>query len=179
MNKKRRDQINDFANLLRESIGFEQAPYDPKWAVEILNGKISNDIDLLLSDIDAKILKTDDGFEIKLNPNQPLTRLNFSIAHELGHLFLHMGYLIDEEKWKNILEYNDTFYRDYNNTDIEQEYEANEFAAAFLMPKAEFLNIVQNNQVDNRIDIDPIAIHFNVSNDAIANRGKWLGVFQW
>jgi Zn-dependent peptidase ImmA (M78 family) len=27
-------------------------------------------------------------------------RRNFSVAHELGHLFLHMGYIVSPEKWR-------------------------------------------------------------------------------
>ncbi len=39
-------------------------------------------------------------FEIIVFEYQPPNRKSFTIAHELGHLFLHMGYIIDEERWK-------------------------------------------------------------------------------
>ena len=58
--------------------------------------------------------------------------------------------------------------------------EANQFAAAFLMPKEEYRNILYKN-VDNNniIDTRIIAEHFEVSREAASNRGKWLGYLKW
>ena len=41
----------------------------------------------------------DSSFEIAIFPRQSRETRNFTIAYELGHLFLHMGYLISEETW--------------------------------------------------------------------------------
>lgn len=42
---------------------------------------------------DGKIRKSgSDSFIIKVSPYQTEERRNFTIAHELGHLFLHMGF---------------------------------------------------------------------------------------
>jgi Zn-dependent peptidase ImmA (M78 family) len=34
-----------------------------------------------------------------ISPYQSEERRKFTIAHELGHLFLHMGYLLDSDLW--------------------------------------------------------------------------------
>lgn len=54
----------------------------------------------------------------------------FSIAHELGHLFLHMAYPDDEKGY--IL--SGSYHKETQNTSI-CEWEAEELAAAFLMPE--------------------------------------------
>lgn len=55
-----------------------------------------------LSDIwIRKLVKS--HFEIFLPPVQiswTIERRNFMTAHELGHLFLHMGFRINDDKWK-------------------------------------------------------------------------------
>ena len=42
-----------------------------------------------LGELDALLLRRADGYVIKLNVNRPVTRQNFSCAHEIGHTFLH------------------------------------------------------------------------------------------
>ncbi len=118
------------------------------------------------------IRKVDDGFEIIVSEQQPEKRRNFTIAHELGHLFLHMGYAIDPDKWEK-QEY--TYYREDNPN---EEYEANEFAAALLMPQKEYKKVMDKYTDGNLLDTSKIADEFNVSVNAAANRGKWLGYLQ-
>lgn len=59
------------------------------------------------------------------NINKTAVRRNFDLAHELGHLLLHSHKIMTE-------------LSDREHTLIEQE--ANDFAAAFLLPKSEFIN---------------------------------------
>lgn len=76
---------------------------------------------------DGKIRKTgEDSFTIEVSPFQTEERKNFTIAHELGHLFLHMGFQTNEQKWQK--QDNVSYYRNGNS---ELEYQSNEFAAAF------------------------------------------------
>lgn len=79
---------------------------------------------------DGSIRKQDDGFIIYISPFQSTERRKFTIAHELGHLFLHMGYRINSDLWNKQMDA--TYYR---AGDSLLEYQANEFAAALLMPK--------------------------------------------
>ena len=113
------------------------------------------------------------SFEIRVSPDQSSGRRNFTIAHELGHLFLHMGFLINDEIWNN---QQMTFYRKGNS---QEEYEANEFAAAFLMPQRQYKRVLDQYAEGNLVDTSKIAQEFNVSTKAASNRGKWLGYLVW
>lgn len=127
-----------------------------------------------LSFAEGRIQKTGDNqFTITIDQDQSAERQKFTIAHELGHLFLHMGYQIDEEKWKN----QTTPFNRFGNT--EQEYEAHEFAASLLMPKDIYIREFKKNITGKTVDIAAIADYFQVSLAAASNRGKWLGLIQW
>ena len=78
---------------------------------------------------DGAVEKEGNGFKIIVSPFQDEKRERFTIAHELGHLFLHMGYRTNKELWEK--QENNIYHRIGNS---EKEYQANEFAAAFLMP---------------------------------------------
>jgi Zn-dependent peptidase ImmA (M78 family) len=69
--------------------------------------------------------------------NQFPQRNMFTVAHEIGHLFLHLRYNTPE--WKKAK----TMFRDTTASIITEEFqsaewEANEFAACYLMPEREF-----------------------------------------
>ncbi len=172
-----RKKISDFADHIRVALEMNSPPYDPKDAIRKLNGKIIYDISE--ESTDGSIEKTDtNDFCIHLSNNKSPQRERFTLAHELGHLFLHMGFIIDDEKWKLLSKLPESvFYR--GNLYSDEEYEANEFAASFLMPKQEFLNIAKSNLQNNLFNIDKIASYFDVSLESVTNRGKWLGIFQW
>lgn len=172
-----RNKINALSDKIRAALEFTEAPYNPEQAVIDLGGVIQYDI--TETDFEAYIEKVSGtGFCIHLKPSENVKRERFTIAHELGHLFLHMGYLIDPEKWEKADSLKESaFYRD--NRYSSEEFQANEFAAAFLMPKAEFINVANRYLQGNKYDTDAIAEHFKVSRKAASNRGKWLGIFQW
>lgn len=120
---------------------------------------------------DGTICKTGrDSFSIVISPFQSQKRKVFTVAHELGHLFLHMGFQIDPVVWEN---QDDTVYRRFGSS--EQEYQANEFAAALLMPRKEYVKVLKNNVRNGRVDISAVASYFHVSNAAAGNRGRFLG----
>jgi Zn-dependent peptidase ImmA (M78 family) len=174
-----RQKINSISDKIRQALSLNTPPYDPLKAIELLKGNVLYDI--TDNNMDAYIEKHDNNsFIIHLNPSKPDSRERFTVAHEIGHLFLHMGYLINTTQWNSDnLQFNDSvFYRTDNNYSI-LEYEANEFAAAFLMPKDEFISVAERNLNNNKYTIDPIADYFGVSIIAAKNRGKWIGIFQW
>ena len=124
---------------------------------------------------DGKIRKEGKrSFVIEISPGQTLERRNFTIAHELGHLFLHMGFDTDDRIWNS--QQSVVYYR-AGCTDL--EYQSNEFAAALLMPKDLFIKELYKNSEGNIVNIGAVANYFNVSVDAASNRGKWLGYLQW
>lgn len=141
--------------------------------VEKMNGliEVNQDTDNIS---DGSIKKLSDGFVICVSPYQSAERRKFTIAHELGHLFLHMGYMTNEALWKQ--QESATYYR---NGDSSMEYQANEFAAALLMPKDEYKKIMDYNTCGNMVQTSKIADYFGVSVSAASNRGKFLGYLQW
>jgi Zn-dependent peptidase ImmA (M78 family) len=175
-----RERIGMIADSVRTSLGLE-CPYDPKEAVTRLNGVIQN-ITTMDHRIDAAIKKNGaDGFIIYMNSHKPYVRERFTLAHELGHLFLHMGYLLEKTKWDSMSnnDFQDSAFFRLSDNYTQEENEANEFAAAFLMPKTEFIDVAKKNLSNSCYTIGPIADHFQVSETAAINRGKWLGIFAW
>jgi Zn-dependent peptidase ImmA (M78 family) len=174
-----RERIGMIADSVRTSLGLE-CPYDPKEAVTLLNGEIRENI--VDSNIDAVIKKNGvNSFIIFLNRTKPLVRERFTVAHELGHLFLHMGYLLEKTKWDSMSnnDFQDSAFFRMSDNYTQEENEANEFAASFLMPKKEFLVVAKQNLDNSKYNIAPIAEYFNVSEPAAINRGRWLGIFAW
>jgi predicted transcriptional regulator len=100
---------------------------------------------------------------IFINTDHPKTRQRFTLAHELGHLQLgHAGIGI---RWRaEGMEYNST-----------EEYEANVFAAAVLMPQAPFCNAMYMQQGD----LVKVALTFGVSVEAASIRANRLGLLDW
>ena len=175
MNTATRRHIDSLASEILTTIG-EAVPIEcMDNVVERLGGRVeyrdflgfSNDGELVRDEIG-------NGFTINVPSWQSPERRKFTIAHELGHLFLHMGYLLDNDLWEKTRR--DRYYR-RGHSDAEQE--ANEFAAAFLMPQEEYESIVEMNSNGNTVDILKVAQYFMVSVDAATYRGKWLGVLNW
>lgn len=120
---------------------------------------------------DGTIIKDGtNSFRIAISPYQNSQRRAFTIAHELGHLFLHMGYRTNPSLWET---QDQRVFRRFGSS--EQEYQANEFAAALLMPKDAYKRVLMENAENGRVDMAVIANHFNVSQAAAINRGRFLG----
>lgn len=166
--------INEMADAVRRAYSIDGPIKNITMVVKNMGGKIVEDASID-GFSDGRIKKVSNtSFEITVSPYQSEERKNFTIAHELGHLFLHMGYKTDRKKWK--AQDNVAYYR---NGDSELEYQANEFAAAFLMPQDEYKEVMDRNTKGNMVDTSEVAKYFNVSIDAAANRGKWLGYLRW
>lgn len=174
LNYQIKSLINDMTSEVRKLYNIVGSISDIDYVVSKLGGVVIEDpsIDGFS---DGQIRKTgSNSFEITVSPFQTEERRNFTIAHELGHLFLHMGFQTNTERWK---------YQDdkpyYRNGNSELEYQSNEFAAAFLMPQEEYKQVMDRYTNGDIVDTSEIARHFHVSVDAAANRGKWLGYLKW
>ena len=97
---------------------------------------------------------------IYINSENPTTRRRFTLAHELGHLFLHNG---------KKLRIDNLNYSGDDSKTISEETEANYFAASLLMPKDDLLD-----KIDEGYTIQEIAEYFGVSEAAVRNRIKWI-----
>jgi Zn-dependent peptidase ImmA (M78 family) len=172
-----REAIENFSNLVREVLNLIR-PYDPELAVKYLGGTIVQNITNMA--IDASIFKSGDtGFIIRLNKNKPNPKDKSLIAHELGHLFLHMGYLVNNELWKSKKNFQDSVYYRMSGSYTQEEAEADMFAMAFLMPEDEFKEQMKLQNKNDGVDMSAIAEYFDVSVNAAAMRAKRLGYAQY
>lgn len=174
MNPTERQAIRNLAVIVRRWLAME-TPIDVESAVVKLNGQIRTDATL---DHEAKIEMRRDSFVISLRDQDAnRARRRFTIAHELGHLFLHLDYLKSDEELTEPKNYEDSVRYRYGYS-IE-EYEANEFAASLLMPEDEFRQEVREASEDGECDLKRVAERFGVSLEAARTRGRWLGLFRW
>jgi Zn-dependent peptidase ImmA (M78 family) len=90
-----------------------------------------------------------------INENRKL----FTLAHELGHHFLHEGRKLRL----------DTLDYSKKDKDTKEESEANYFAATLLVPKDQLIY-----RVNKGDEVRQIAEYFRVSVPVILNRFKWL-----
>lgn len=88
------------------------------------------------------------------------SRINFDIAHELGHIILHKG--LKKEQ-----------YSAYFN---KIEKDANRFASAFLMPESNAYDKLYNLIAFKPRFFIPVANYFNVSIQAAVHRAKDLNI---
>lgn len=203
MRRYTRHTIEDYVEELRrywvakydDESGMAKRPYDPEKLVKALGGTCvivpSDDWNPKWGTGYIKVLP-EGSFEIGVPDTTHPNRDRFTIAHELGHLYLHLDYA-NQDKWKervkNTQSYrNDEEYliadsfmtragNDYN------EYEANDFAAAILMPEKEFHKVTKEKTItlhdEIRCDTRAIADAFGVSREAAVIRGRFLGIFKW
>ena len=174
MNAEMREIINNLTEDIITQFGIKIPIDNIDDVVEKLGGRIVNTTGLAGLG-DGCVCRSGEGFIIQVVPYQSEERKKFTVAHELGHLFLHMGYLIDEELWEN--QKTEQYYR--NGTSAEEEYQANEFAAALLMPKKKYKEIMDKYTEGNIVYTARIAEEFGVSVAAASNRGKFLGYLKW
>lgn len=110
--------------------------------------------------ISGAIQKKGEKYIILVNDTESDARIRFTIAHELGHYFLH----VKDDPRKIVV----SFRKDQSP----KETEANKFAAALLMPKEQ----LQKEYSKMVIPVsDTLAKKFKVSKSAMRNRLDSLG----
>ena len=173
MNATRFQEISALADTIRASLEL-RVPVDVQEAVARLGGTVL-ERKVGPNQPEAAVYKEGERFKIALEHSVLPARKRFSIAHELGHLFLHMGYLTDPDSWKATNEYQDSVYHRFGYGT--EEAEANLFAAAFLMPENEFRVAVQMTN-GSKDQVKDLAAHFRTSASAVLRRGQELGLFR-
>jgi Zn-dependent peptidase ImmA (M78 family) len=110
---------------------------------------------------------------ILIEKNDPSFRQVFTVAHELGHYYLHAD-KPDEIFFRSDLD-------NLDDTQKKQEQEANWFAASLLMPKELFIHFWKILKNVNRLDfsINDLASRFEVSSTACYYRLKNLGIISY
>lgn len=141
-------------------------PLEP--IVKEIGGRISyHDFEgLVEADSGSLLVNGEADFEVRLSSSTSGVRDRFTIAHELGHYVLHYLYAR-----QNGHEHLDRMSAKRFGSD-RAEWEANWFAAAFLMPRAAFEAAYR--QHDGKIS--PLAGAFEVSYKAAEVRAVGLGL---
>lgn len=116
---------------------------------------------------------------IGVNSSHPLNRKRFTIAHEIGHYFLHKGDPIHIDRGFRVN------FRNQNSSlavNVE-EIEANAFAAALLMPEKKLKNIFQKKlkegiDIESSEELKKLAQEFGVSQQSLIIRLMKLGLIE-
>jgi Zn-dependent peptidase ImmA (M78 family) len=172
MTAEKRNIINDIAVNLRDALDINSEDFDIVKTVIEIGGEIEYTDDFFQEEEAVK--KEDGSFLIRINKNYPEARQRFTIARELGHLFIHMKFGYDE--WDRIKPSEKRFWIPGLFTGLAEE--ANEFSAAFLMPAESFINIAKETSDDDFFYPKKIAARFNVYEDAVIYRGKNLSLWK-
>lgn len=151
--------IEAYAAKVATAYGFQAGQTDVRELVKALGGTLES---ADLTESGYICVRRPGDFVILLPPHTSLHRDTFTIAHELGHYFLHarQGQTPIEAK------------RDL--TPDRAEWEANWFAAALLMPATEFEEIYR--RLGSTLPETDLAAHFGVSEAAAEVRLRVLGL---
>lgn len=105
--------------------------------------QINNDLEIKIGQmkdddisglLDYRNVEGVDKFRIFVNSAKPRNRIYFTLAHEIGHYFLHkdvlkkQGLVVDDGEMLEM-------FRHDNALSTEEEKEANNFAATLIMPQ--------------------------------------------
>ena len=160
-------QVYTFAESIAKQLSFS-AGDDIRALIERMGGRVQIE-DTLLSDPEytgSLYVEEPSKFRIVVPSHTSPERDRFTIAHELGHYILH--YLWAKKKNPQFPDRVMAFRRGSDRI----EWEANWFAAAFLMPESAFKAAYKDYDGDIRM----IADHFRVSVAAAEVRAKGLGL---
>lgn len=174
MDKRKRELIEEAAEMIRHEYSISCPVGDIKELVKMMGGEIHLVDEPLL--IEGRVYKEKTGegcnFVIEVSKRATDRWLRCHVAEALGHLFIHMGYIYDPEKWDK-----QKTYEFYSNKDIEERCVADEFAEALLMPKRDMLRYVDN--VDgSEVNIFDAGEYFGVPAGSVLARCKTLRLIE-
>jgi predicted transcriptional regulator len=115
-------------------------------------------------------VESERSFTIFIPTTTSLARDRFTIAHELGHYFLH--YPIVAKLHPGAIMVATRWVKEDDRELQRAEWEANWFAAGFLMPEEQFRGVYALNIANIRL----VAKWFSVSPKAVETRAKSLGL---
>lgn len=165
-----KERIHTFAEEVAQKVGF--GPGDPiEPLVARLGGRIEykNATHISPNLPESILVEPSRRFRIFLPSMASSARERFTIAHELGHFFLHFPIVSEAHPDATMMA---TRWVDETEGDQRRvEWEANWFAAAFLMPSAAFKFLLKSFNGN----ISQVAYRFGVSYQAAEIRAKTLG----
>lgn len=147
----------------------------PPIDVDFLADKAGVDLvyEELDDDVSGFLMKKKGKVFLAVNSHHHPNRQRFSIAHELGHYFLHL------KKGAEFFIDRTVYYRNTDSSEgkYQQEIEANSFAAALLMPRQMLEDELEKYGEElTELDIYRLANRFGVSQQAMEFRLQNLGL---
>lgn len=168
MNTDTRSKIDNLVRTIQDTYHIVTPIGNMNHVVHILGGSIWGDYMVSGSVVE----KTGDCFRILMNRySYSSYKDRFTVAVELGHLFLHMGYKIDYNRWCSIPD--GQYTRLWNSEEYSLAYE---FASSFLMPEWLVYSMVRKETHDGVVDITKLSNCFQVTELSVLNRLKTLGI---
>lgn len=171
INSERRMLINNVTQDIIDLYHIQIPIQNVTDVVTALGGRVEESVDI--GNSDSGIKKQDNEFIVYVSPSQGPERRKYAIAHELGHLFLHMGYKINSKLWN--MQENATYYRADSSL---LEYQAYQFAEALFMPQKVYKEIMDQYTLGDKVETAKIASYFGISISEASQRGKFLGYLQ-
>ncbi|MBF0439667.1 MAG: ImmA/IrrE family metallo-endopeptidase [Magnetococcales bacterium] len=156
-------EIEETAEEFARTYQFNPQRDDIRELVEKLNGQFKLTSDPMYQDGGSMRAWRAGHFIIYLSPFTGVLRDNFTIAHELGHLNLHVPKYFEQNPTCEEVRVN-RFGND------KPELQANRFAAALLMPNKAFTSIGQQTEWN----IPALSAWFSVSQSAAQYRADFL-----
>lgn len=169
-------KIENKADLILKELKQYSAPINVQNLAEILGLKIvEHDLG---SNVSGMLYIEKGQGVIGCNTGESDVRKRFTIAHELGHYFLHR---LDKDIFVDHKQFKPAFRNHISSTgENTQEREANAFAAAILMPKELLIKEIELKGFDLGGDDDVIgdlSKLFKVSSQAMAYRMANLNLY--
>ena len=168
----RRNDIETKASQLLRMHGLYAIPVDPvtlanQYRITVHNAKFADD------NLSGMVARRDEHVSVLVNHSDSTQRKRFTIAHELGHHFLHLledGEFIDGK----IDLFRDSEVDGAEITDERRrEIQANQFAASLLMPET-----LVRSAFEKIREVSKLARAFNVSESAMIFRLRDLGLLE-
>lgn len=129
--KPRVGYVRTVARKLLDKHGIKQPPVDLQKLVED-EGLEYDEVDYFPDEVDAMIIPIEGRIVAAVNVNQAPNRRKFSLAHELGHHFLHQDRSVLEER----ITIDSGHERTCGKSKDVYEVEADMFASELLIPLA-------------------------------------------
>lgn len=178
--------VKEFLNALHDEHEFQiEPPIDVEKIVRLLDVKLDEKVDFNDISTAGSVSIKDSHARIWVNPleNDYEPRRRFTLAHEIGHLVLHIDPDVGVREFidtKKTLNRKDSYWDS-------KEYEANNFAAQLLMPlaliKKHGISVID--RYKERFDVQTVPVTafvsemaslFKVSEPAMKYRLKNVGI---
>ncbi len=148
--------VQKFAEDFAKKIGFE-AGDSIEELVSRFGGRMTVGTSGFGDDNSGSIVAREtNDFEIFVSRHTSLKRDRFTIAHELGHLLLHLPAI--KAGSENAVMRATRYVDPEDEEQRRAEWEANWFAAAFLMPKKVFLEAVTSRGLDHAAEVCGVSL---------------------